>query len=85
MGTCYSRDAGIEFDPYALTKLGLCNVLEENAASYSLPLGMSEEEIKRSITVKLTAIGSAVVEMVWAGGLALTSFEPVDEKGEAGV
>ncbi|KAL0068181.1 hypothetical protein AAF712_004841 [Marasmius tenuissimus] len=85
MGTCYSRDAGIEFDPYALTELGLCNVLEENAAPYSLPLGMSEEEIKRSSTVKLTAIGSAVVEMVWAGGLALTSFEPVDEKGEAGV
>ncbi|KAJ8088502.1 hypothetical protein PM082_022575 [Marasmius tenuissimus] len=83
MGSCYSRDAGIEFDPYALIELGLCSVLEEDGAPYPLPPGMFEEEIERSYTVKLTAIGSAVVEMVWAGGLALTSFEPVDETVKA--
>ncbi|KAK1235328.1 hypothetical protein PQX77_001456 [Marasmius sp. AFHP31] len=83
MGSWYSRDAGIEFDPHALIELGLCSVLEEDVAPYPLPPEMFEEEIERSLTVKLTAIGSAVVEMVWAGGLALTSFEPVDETVEA--
>ncbi|KAL0566292.1 hypothetical protein V5O48_015722, partial [Marasmius crinis-equi] len=80
MGSCYSRDAGIEFDPEALLELGLCSVLkEEDVIPNPLPPGRFEEEFERSITVKLTAVGSAVVEMAWAGGLALTSFSPVDE------
>jgi hypothetical protein len=29
---------------------------------------------EQRVTVKLTPIGSAVMEMVWVGGLALTSF-----------
>ncbi|KAF9260035.1 hypothetical protein L218DRAFT_873261 [Marasmius fiardii PR-910] len=79
MGSCYSRETGIEFDPEALLELGLCSVLKEDAIPNPLPAGRFEEEFERSITVKLTAIGSAVVEMVWAGSLALTSFAPVGE------
>ncbi|KAG7089257.1 hypothetical protein E1B28_010955 [Marasmius oreades] len=79
MGSCYSRETGIEFDPEALIELGLCSVLKEDDIPATLPPGMCEEEVERSITVKLSAVGSAVVEMVWAGGLALTSFEPVGE------
>ena len=83
MGSCYARDSGIEFDPHALIELGLCSVLEEDPIPHPLPPGVFEEEFERSMKVKLTAIGSAVVEMVWAGGLALTSFEPVDETPKA--
>ncbi|KAL0567782.1 hypothetical protein V5O48_014211, partial [Marasmius crinis-equi] len=84
MGTCYSRESGIEFDPEVLLELGLCSILkEEDIIPNSLPPGRFEEEFERSITVKLTAVGSAVVEMAWAGGLALTSFSPVDELTKA--
>ncbi|KAL0068179.1 hypothetical protein AAF712_004839 [Marasmius tenuissimus] len=79
MGTCYSRDSGIEFDPRALSELGLCNVLEEDTVPYTLPPFVFEEDIEWATTVKLTPIGSAVIEMVLAGGLALTSFESVDK------
>ncbi|KAK7020709.1 hypothetical protein VNI00_017609, partial [Paramarasmius palmivorus] len=75
LGSCYSREAGIEFDPEALIELGLCKVLKEE--TLPLPPGMMEEELERSVEVKLTAVGSAVVEMVWIGGLAVTSFAPV--------
>ncbi|KAJ8085535.1 hypothetical protein PM082_004353 [Marasmius tenuissimus] len=79
MGTCYTRDSGIEFDPRALNELGLCSVLEEDTVPYTLPPLLFEEDNKRSTTFKLTPIGSAVVEMALAGGLALTSFQPVDK------
>ncbi|KAL0576017.1 hypothetical protein V5O48_005962 [Marasmius crinis-equi] len=79
MGSCYSRDSGIEFNPEVLLELGLCSILkEEDVLPNPLPPGKFKEESERPIAVKLTAVGSAVVEMAWAGGLALTSFSPVE-------
>ncbi|KIK56480.1 hypothetical protein GYMLUDRAFT_174288 [Collybiopsis luxurians FD-317 M1] len=75
IGTSKSRDAGVEFDPEALVDLGLCTVLNEEQRR-SLPPGMVVEQFdsEQATTVKLTPIGSAVMEMIWVGGLALTSF-----------
>ncbi|KAJ3727281.1 hypothetical protein DFJ43DRAFT_1001694 [Lentinula guzmanii] len=81
IASSYSRDAGLEFDPEALIELGLCRVLnsKENAnATGNEPLseGIHEEQIdtEQSVMVRLTPIGNAVMEMVWVGGLALSSF-----------
>ncbi|KAJ4481124.1 hypothetical protein J3R30DRAFT_2402308 [Lentinula aciculospora] len=78
IASSYSRDAGLEFDPEALIELGLCRVLssKENANALgnrppAMEMGEKEDQL---MTVKLTPIGSAVMEMVWVGGLALTSF-----------
>ncbi|KAK7015111.1 hypothetical protein VNI00_019226 [Paramarasmius palmivorus] len=68
MGVCYSREAGIEFDPEVLIELGLCRAVKEDGG---LPI---QGDID---TAKLTPIGSAVVETAWAGSLAVTSFAPV--------
>ncbi|KAL0569542.1 hypothetical protein V5O48_012416 [Marasmius crinis-equi] len=74
LGTCYSREAGVEFDPEGLVALGLCIVLNP------LPKGTVAEEWSDQGTkmhqVKLTPIGMAVMEMAWIGGMALTSFGP---------
>ncbi|KAK1235366.1 hypothetical protein PQX77_001414 [Marasmius sp. AFHP31] len=81
-GSPSAASSSLSSSPQIPPFVGTIGVLEKDAAPYPPPPGMFEEEIDRSITVKLTAIGSAVVEMVWAGGLALTSVEPlVDEKG----
>ncbi|KAE9397526.1 hypothetical protein BT96DRAFT_823297, partial [Gymnopus androsaceus JB14] len=74
IGSCYSREAGVEFDPEALIELDLCTVL--GGEKKPLPPGMVAEQFdsEQSMTVKLTPIGSAVMELVWVGGLALTSF-----------
>ncbi|KAF7321977.1 hypothetical protein MKEN_00720300 [Mycena kentingensis (nom. inval.)] len=64
IGTCSARDAGIEFDPEGLVKMGL-----------SIPVppepGMGEEPV-----AELTPIGRAVLEMAWIGCVAVTSFGP---------
>lgn len=74
IGSCYSRESGVEFDPEALIELDLCTVL--SSEKKTLPPGMVTEQFdsEQSMTVKLTPIGSAVMEMVWVGGLALMSF-----------
>ncbi|KAK1229312.1 hypothetical protein PQX77_007630 [Marasmius sp. AFHP31] len=79
MRSCYSRYSGIEFDPRALSELGLCSVLEEHTVPYTLPpLSFDDIQVECPTMIRLTPIGSAVIEMVVAGGLALTSFKPVD-------
>ncbi|KIK66443.1 hypothetical protein GYMLUDRAFT_113051, partial [Collybiopsis luxurians FD-317 M1] len=60
LATWYSRDAGIEFNPETLITLDLCTVMKR--------------EQSNSMLVKFTPIGRAVMEIVWAGGLALTSI-----------
>ncbi|KAL0067352.1 hypothetical protein AAF712_005580 [Marasmius tenuissimus] len=74
LGACYSREAGVEFDPEGLVALGLCTVLNP------LPKGTVAEEWgeqgNKMHQVKLTPIGMAVMEMAWIGGMALTSFGP---------
>ncbi|KIK69412.1 hypothetical protein GYMLUDRAFT_113416, partial [Collybiopsis luxurians FD-317 M1] len=74
IGTSNSRDAGVEFNPEALVELDLCTVLNERRRS--LPPGMVVEQLdpKQTMTVELTPVGSAVMEMIWVGGLALMSF-----------
>ncbi|KAG5342671.1 hypothetical protein C0989_010639 [Termitomyces sp. Mn162] len=69
LGICHSRDAGIEFYPDGLVKMGLCEKSE-----VSLPISTSEEDILPEPEVKLTPIGRAVLEMIWSGAIALTSF-----------
>ncbi|KAF7305931.1 hypothetical protein HMN09_00747300 [Mycena chlorophos] len=65
IGTCSSaRDAGIEFDPEGLVKMGLCIPVPPEP-------GMGEEPV-----AELTPIGRAVLEMAWIGCVAVTSFGP---------
>ncbi|THU96754.1 hypothetical protein K435DRAFT_838965 [Dendrothele bispora CBS 962.96] len=76
VGVCHSREAGIEFDPEALIALGLAKVLNP------LPRGKIAEEVEEeqrqmAMRRKLTPVGKAVVQMIWVGGLALTSFGPI--------
>ncbi|KAJ7071956.1 hypothetical protein C8F01DRAFT_222385 [Mycena amicta] len=61
IGTCSARDAGIEFLPDGLVKMGLCIPAK--------PMG--EEPV-----AELTPIGKAVLEMAWIGCVAMTSFGP---------
>ncbi|KAF7369443.1 hypothetical protein MVEN_00273700 [Mycena venus] len=65
IGTCKSRDAGIEFDPEGLVKMGLCIPVPQG-------VGADEEEP----VAELTPIGKAVLEMAWIGCIAVTSFGP---------
>ncbi|KAG6869111.1 hypothetical protein C0993_001676 [Termitomyces sp. T159_Od127] len=69
LGICHSRDAGIEFYPDGLVKMGLCE-----QSQVPLPVSASEEDTIPEPEVKLTPIGRAVLEMIWSGALALTSF-----------
>ncbi|KAG6857693.1 hypothetical protein H0H87_004109 [Tephrocybe sp. NHM501043] len=69
LGICHSRDTGIEFYPDGLVKMGLCEQSE-----VFMPVSASEEDAFPEPEVTLTPIGRAVLEMVWAGALALTSF-----------
>ncbi|KAJ7719772.1 hypothetical protein B0H14DRAFT_3170564 [Mycena olivaceomarginata] len=66
IGTCVSRDAGIEFDPEGLVKMGLC---------IPVPLEAGAEDLEEPIA-ELTPIGKAVLEMMWIGCIAVTSFGP---------
>lgn len=71
IGICHSRDAGIEFYPDGLIKMGLC--LQTSEPVHRL---RSEEDIPEEPDVELTPVGRAVLEMAWLGGMALTSFGP---------
>ncbi|KAF5355441.1 hypothetical protein D9758_006399 [Tetrapyrgos nigripes] len=76
VGVCHSRESGVELDPEALRALGLCRLLNP------LPPGkiaeeVEEEQRKLAMRYELTPVGKAVVQMIWIGGLALTSFGPV--------
>ena len=71
IGVCHSRDAGIEFYPDGLIKMGLCLQTSEPVKNLQ-----SEEDIPEEPDVELTPVGRAVLEMAWLGGMALTSFGP---------
>ncbi|KAJ7359235.1 hypothetical protein DFH08DRAFT_686058, partial [Mycena albidolilacea] len=66
IGTCVSRDAGIEFDPEGLVKMGLCIPVPPEAGAEDLEEPAAE----------LTPIGKAVLKMAWIGCIAVTSFGP---------
>ncbi|KAJ7612343.1 hypothetical protein DFH06DRAFT_1484945 [Mycena polygramma] len=68
IGTCASREAGVEFDPEGLVKMGLCIPVPPDIAADD---GLQEEPV-----AELTPIGKAVLEMVWIGCVAVTSFGP---------
>ncbi|KAJ7045970.1 hypothetical protein C8F04DRAFT_455665 [Mycena alexandri] len=73
IGRCDSREAGIEFDPEGLVKMGLCIPVQLDAAgAQDGDDGMQEEPV-----AELTPIGKAVLEMAWIGCIAVTSFGPV--------
>ncbi|KAF5347511.1 hypothetical protein D9758_014534 [Tetrapyrgos nigripes] len=84
LANCNSRETGLEFDPEALIQLGLCSVVNQASGGEGgvnddpLPLGRFSEEFDtqrlRSSEVKLTPLGSAVMETIWCGSLALMSF-----------
>ena len=77
IGICHCRQAGMEFLPEGLVKLGLTmpggegegNGLEEMGVQW-----MREEEEVPDIDVQLTPIGRAAVEMAWLGCMAVTCF-----------
>ncbi|KAF8174686.1 hypothetical protein K438DRAFT_1848811 [Mycena galopus ATCC 62051] len=69
IGTCASRDAGIEFDPEGLVRLGLGVPVPTDAA-------LDEPGLQEKPVAELTPIGKAVLEMAWIGGIAVTSFGP---------
>ncbi|KAJ7835973.1 hypothetical protein B0H13DRAFT_2423588 [Mycena leptocephala] len=67
IGTCASREAGIEFDPEGLVKMGLCIPVPPDAGA---------DELQEEPVAELTPIGKAVLEMAWIGCMAVTSFGP---------
>ncbi|KAL0956815.1 hypothetical protein HGRIS_002926 [Hohenbuehelia grisea] len=74
IGLCQSRDAGMEFFPEGLVKMGLCIVISPPPRDNSMPPDETEEAEEPDIV--LSPIGRAAVEMVWVGCMALTSFGP---------
>ncbi|KAI0032255.1 hypothetical protein K488DRAFT_50342 [Vararia minispora EC-137] len=70
---CGKREmGGIEFIPYGLESLGLCQT-----RAFRPPPGLQTDMYPTEGEAPvLTAIGRAVVEMVWLACLSLTSFEP---------
>ncbi|KAH7917642.1 hypothetical protein BV22DRAFT_978834, partial [Leucogyrophana mollusca] len=66
---CYDWENGLIFVPEGLLRLGLCLTPQHSRA------GVREEQSMDS-EVLLNPIGLAVVEMVWIGALAATSFGP---------
>ncbi|EDR11853.1 uncharacterized protein LACBIDRAFT_313723 [Laccaria bicolor S238N-H82] len=75
IGVCHSREAGIEFLPESLEKMGLCRSFPNSPALSTRALRNEEDEEVESDLV-MTPIGRAVIEMAWLGGMALTSFGP---------
>ncbi|KAJ6571771.1 hypothetical protein B0H19DRAFT_1347343 [Mycena capillaripes] len=67
IGTCALCEAGVEFDPEPLLKMGLCVPILQDAGTDD---GMEEP------VAELTPIGKAVLEMAWIGSIAATSFGP---------
>ncbi|KAJ7121279.1 hypothetical protein C8R43DRAFT_1076705 [Mycena crocata] len=65
IGTCASREAGVEFDPEGLVKMGLCIPVPPDAGA---------DELNEEPVAELTPIGKAVLEMAWIGCIAVTSF-----------
>ncbi|KAJ7646847.1 hypothetical protein FB45DRAFT_1051459 [Roridomyces roridus] len=65
IGTCTSREGGIQFIPEGLLKMGLC------VPALSVPGAEDEEPV-----AELTPIGKAVLEMAWIGCVAVSSFGP---------
>ncbi|KAH7913471.1 hypothetical protein BJ138DRAFT_1081529 [Hygrophoropsis aurantiaca] len=74
---CYNRDKGFNFVPEGLYSLGLCSrtPLSDELTFQSSSASINEEQAG-DIDWHLTPIGRAVVEMVWLGCLAVTSFGP---------
>ncbi|KAJ7739040.1 hypothetical protein DFH07DRAFT_927050 [Mycena maculata] len=68
IGTCATREAGIEFDPEGLVKMGLCIPVP--------PVAATDEEEQEEPVAELTPIGKAVLEMAWIGCIAVSSFGP---------
>ncbi|KAJ7282808.1 hypothetical protein C8J57DRAFT_52007 [Mycena rebaudengoi] len=68
IGTCVSREAGVEFDPEGLVKMGLCIPVPQAPNA--------DEELQEEPVAELTPIGRAVLEMAWIGCIAVTSFGP---------
>ncbi|KAJ7759346.1 hypothetical protein DFH07DRAFT_817293 [Mycena maculata] len=66
IGTCASREAGVEFDPEALVKMGLSIPVP--------PVAGVHEEQEEELVAELTPIGKAVLEMAWIGCIAVSSF-----------
>jgi hypothetical protein len=67
IGMYHGKERGVEFVPEGILKLGLC--LELPSRSHSQNLFKKEVE-----GTPLSTLGRAVVEMVWAGCMALSSF-----------
>ncbi|KIK92666.1 hypothetical protein PAXRUDRAFT_829742 [Paxillus rubicundulus Ve08.2h10] len=69
---CHDRDQGFVFLSDALYQLGLCTAEE-------LPIdpNLGTEDGPKESEKFLTTIGRAIVEMIWLGCLAITSFGPV--------
>ncbi|TFK38861.1 hypothetical protein BDQ12DRAFT_735106 [Crucibulum laeve] len=67
LGQCFGRESGFMFNADALTSLGLCKMATS-----------SDSEMKDGDDLEyeysLTPIGHGVLEMAWAGAMALTSF-----------
>ncbi|KAJ7497752.1 hypothetical protein FB451DRAFT_1359930 [Mycena latifolia] len=69
IGTCVSREAGVEFDPEGLVKMGLCIPVPQEVPG-------AADELQEEPVAELTPIGKAVLEMAWIGCIAVTSFGP---------
>ncbi|KAF9479610.1 hypothetical protein BDN70DRAFT_683080 [Pholiota conissans] len=75
IGTCDSRERGIEFLQHGFEKLGLVSHIL-NTRSVTEPHDMEDDRSSNSMVMVLTPMGRAVMEMAWLGGMAVTSFNP---------
>ncbi|KAF8635200.1 hypothetical protein AX17_003976 [Amanita inopinata Kibby_2008] len=71
IGICHSREGGVEFVPDGIAKMGLCLM------SSKPPSAVNDKYIPSEPSLQLTPVGRAVLEMVWLGSIALTSFGQV--------
>ena len=71
IGVCPNRDSGFEFMPEGFEKMGLSH----NVPNPRLMESLTDDDTSSMDTLAVpTPIGHAVMEMVWLGGMALTSF-----------
>jgi hypothetical protein len=84
IGECLDRSGSIEFFPEVLEKLGLCVPRTEPPMQlHTHPGTQTTDPVDEDVVLPLTAIGRAVVEVAWLGGMALITFYGPQSQGPA--
>lgn len=76
IGLCNSRQQGIEFLPYGFATLGLAKALPSKDPVDDKAAVRNEAYFDDEVAYLATPIGRAVMEMAFAGSIAVSSFSP---------